>query len=293
MNSPHELALKQVTGIAIGVCLLAHNETALPHEFAAAAEACGIDAFFIPENSHVPLERPGTIRQFEGIERLAHFHDPFASLGACAAVTAKITLGTGVCLMTQRDPWLTANAAAALDHLSGGRLVLGVAGGFIRESMEDFGSPFAKRWQVVRERVEAMKQIWAAELPAYAGDFVALDGSRPGITSHRALGPPVWIGSNSKAVPKRVARYADGWITVNGSYDGDAVSDLKVACADAGRDFDELTVALVDAPDDYDGARRAIERGYSQLHYFIGGRHGDGAARDLDRVAELTQRLKR
>ena len=165
---------------SIGVCLVDHEAAQPPHELAALAERCGLDAFFVPENSHVPLERPGTIRRFDGIERLARFQDPFATLGACAAVTSRITLGTGVCLMTQRDAYLTANAAASLDHLSGGRLVLGVAGGFIRESMEEFGSPFGQRWRIVRERVEAMKKIWSEHAPVYDGAFTVLDGMRCG-----------------------------------------------------------------------------------------------------------------
>lgn len=277
---------------SIGICLVDHEGTQPPHEVAALAERCGLDAFFVPENSHVPLERPGTIRRFEGIERLARFHDPFATLGACAAVTQTITLGTGVCLMTQRDAYLTANAAASLDHLSGGRLVLGVAGGFIRESMEEFGSPFGQRWRIVRERVEAMKKIWSEGAPVYDGAFTVLDGTRPGIRSPREAGPPVWIGSNSKSVPKRVARYADGWITVRGSYPGDPITDLEKACLEAGRDSSELTVALVDAPEDYDEAMRALEHGYAALHYFIGGPGGAGVCADLERIAALASRLR-
>ena len=274
------------------MCLVDHEAAQPPHLIAALAERCGLDAFFVPENSHVPLERPGTIRRFDGIERLARFQDPFATLGACAAVTSRITLGTGVCLMTQRDAYLTANAAASLDHLSGGRLVLGVAGGFIRESMEEFGSPFGQRWRIVRERVEAMKTIWSERAPVYDGAFTMLDGTRPGIRSRREAGPPVWIGSNSKSVPKRVARYADGWITVRGSYPGDPITDLDTACIEAGRDRAELTVALVDAPDEYDEAMRALEHGYAALHYFIGGRNGAGVTADLERIAALASRLR-
>ena len=278
--------------VSIGVCVVSHEGEVTPHEVAAATENAGLDALFVPENSHVPLARPGTIRQFDGIERLARFHDPFVTLGACAAVTQRIRLGTGVCLMTQRDPWVTANAVASLDRIAPGRIIVGVAGGFIRESMEDFGSSFRQRWKIVRERVEAMRCVWRDTQPEYSGEFAILDGSRPGVACSRESGPPVWIGSNSKTVPTRVARYADGWITVHESYPGDPLSDLKRVCDEQGRDFSDLTVALLNGPDDYDGAMRMLERGYHELHYFVGGSAGDGALADLERVAVLAERLR-
>lgn len=276
----------------IGICLLYHSVTLPPADLAVAAEARGLDAFFVPENSHVPLARPGTIRQFEGIERLARFHDPFITLAAAAARTTTITLGTGVCLMTQREPVATAIAAASLDHLSQGRLCLGVAGGFIRESMEDYGSPFGKRWQIVRERVEAMKSLWQQPEPAYTGQFVSLPEQQPPVPSFASHGPPVYIGSNSKSVPARVARYADGWITLLGRFPGNPLMALAEACDEADRDVSGVNVILADAPHDAFAIDRAISDGYNELHYFLNGENDAAVMAELEHIAALAAAIK-
>ena len=269
------------TRASIAVCLTHHGDALPPQRAAREAEIRGIDGFYLPENSHVPVARPGTRRAFEGIERLARFYDPFVTLAACAAMTTRIRLGTGVCLLTQREPRATARVVWSLRALAGERLVLGVAGGFIREAMENHGSPFPARWRVVRERVAAMRALWAAEaaMPATRG--------QPG-----PPGPPIWIGSNSRQVPARVAAYADGWMTREALYPGDAIADLRVACAEQGRDFDEITVALMAAPLDAAAASRALARGYRELVFVVADTDADAILRRLDAVAVLARRLR-
>ncbi|MEQ8662245.1 MAG: LLM class flavin-dependent oxidoreductase, partial [Gammaproteobacteria bacterium] len=263
-------------GAAIGICLVHHGDALAPQVIAAAAEARGLDALYLPENSHVPVARPATPRRVADIERLACFYDPFVALAACAATTRHIRLGTSVCLLTQRDARATARSVASLMSLAGDRLVLGVAGGFIREAMENHGSPFATRWRVVRERVAAMRTEWAAPSAGAAG----------------RAGPPVWIGSNSARVPARVAAWADGWMTRRELYPGDALADLRAACARAGRPFESLTVALMGAPLDATEACRAAVSGYGELVFTVGETTRDAILRRLDAVAALALQVR-
>lgn len=278
--------------VRFGICLTQHLDALPPHAVAREAEARGIDAFFVPENSHVPVDRSRTLRPFEGAERLARFHDPLVTLAACAAVTSRIRLGTSVCLLTQREPVPMARAVADLDRLANGRLVLGVAGGFIREAMEHHGSAFADRWPIVRERVLAMRRMWTQAQPAFAGEFVNFGPLPHGAPALQGAGPPVWIGSNSKWVPDRVADYADGWITRRELYEGDAVADLRRACERRGRRFEELTVALMGAPLDAAEAARCLEAGYAELVFFVSDADPAALHRRLDAVAELAVRLR-
>lgn len=274
------------------LCLVRHLRALPPHAVAGECEARGLDALFVPENSHVPVDRSRTPKRIEDVAWLAGFHDPFVTLAACAATTQRIWLGTSVCLLTQREPVATARAIADLDRLSQGRTVLGVAGGFIREAMEHHGCAFEHRWKIVRERVLAMRTIWTQPAPAFTGEFVEFGPLAAPARPHRTGGPPVWIGSNSRWVPGRVADYADGWLARPALYDGDPIADLRLACSKRGRAFDTLTVALMDAPLDLDASRRRLDEGYGVLVWFLGGDTRDAQLRALDHVAELAQRLR-
>ncbi len=276
-----DAAAPRAARATVAVCLTHHGDALPPQQVACEAERRGIDAFYLPENSHVPVARPGTRRAFEGIERLACFYDPFVTLAACAATTTHIRLGTGVCLLTQREPRATARVIASLRAMAGDRLVLGVAGGFIREAMENHGSPFPARWRVVRERVAAMRELWAAEAT-----------TAPSPRPSGRPGPPIWIGSNSRQVPARVAAYADGWMTREALYPGDAIADLRTACAEHGRDVDDITVALMAAPLDAAAASRALDAGYRELVYVVAETDADAMLRRLDAVAALARGLR-
>ncbi|MGR9090179.1 MAG: LLM class flavin-dependent oxidoreductase, partial [Gammaproteobacteria bacterium] len=169
-------------------------------------------------------------------------------LGACAAVTERIKLGISVCLLTHRDPIATARAASSLDHLSHGRLILGVAGGFVAEAMENHGSPFKHRWQIVREKTLAIRTLWHDEKPEYHGDFVDFAPLDSNMAPYQPDGPPIWIGSNHATVPDKVADYADGWFVFDGRYAGEPFVDLRRACDKRLRDVDEITISLMNAP---------------------------------------------
>jgi probable F420-dependent oxidoreductase len=279
--------------ISASICLFQDNDAISPRDLAADVEARGFDALFVPENTHMPIKRRRTAPYPEArMKALASLHDPFVTLGACAAVTERIKLGVSVCLLTHRDPIATAKSASSLDVLSGGRLILGVAGGFVAEAMENHGSPFKQRWAIVREKTLAMRAIWNDEDPEFHGEFVDFD---PIVATTRPLqdgGPPIWIGSNSAAVPDRVAEYADGWIVFDGRYEGDAIADLEAACDRRGRAFDDLTVSLMDAPQDEAGLGERLESGYRRFIFMVPLENNSAALRTLDSLARLVERVR-
>lgn len=275
-----------------GVCLLATDRSLAPTTLALAVEARGLDMLFLPENSHIPLQRAKEWPYAEALlDPLSRLHDPFVALAQAAAVTERLLLGFGVCLVTHRDPINTAKAVASLDHLSDGRVIFGIAGGALDEAMRNHGTAFKQRWQIVRERTLAMKAIWRDEIAEYHGEYVNFDPMWSFPKPVQAGGPPIWIGSNSKWVPGRVAEYADGWIVYNGRYEGDAVHDLQTACDKRGRNFEDVTLALMDAPWDAGAAGGFLAQGYSKLIFLVPPDSGNIEA-DLDRIAAVVACLK-
>ncbi len=234
-----------------GVCLLPTDATLAPPDLAREVEARDLDMLFFAENSHVPVvHRKNSYHRDNIVEPFARMHDSITALAACAAVTERIQIGTGVCLLTERDPIITAKAIATLDHLSGGRVLFGIAGGWIKEAMEHHGSPFRERWRIVRERALAIRALWRDDPAEFHGEYVDFDPVWLQPKPLQAGGPPMYIGSNSDKVPARVAEYADGWMPIYDRYAGDPLADLERACDAAGRDFAEMTVLLFGAPQD-------------------------------------------
>ena len=279
--------------ISASVCVFVRDNAISPAELAIAVEDRGFDALFVPENTHMPINRRrASPYPEERMKSLACLYDPFVTLGACAAVTTRIKLGISVCLLTHRDPIATAKCASSLDAISNGRLILGVAGGFVAEAMENHGSPFRDRWRIVREKTLAMRSIWAHDEPEFHGDYVDFDPFVAKIKPVQRGGPPIWIGSNSAAVPKRVADYADGWIVFDGRYQGDALADLELACEERERDFNELTVSLMDAPQNVAGLHQRMEAGYRRFIFIVRVDGETQAKQELDTLAALVEHAK-
>ncbi|HET8758705.1 MAG TPA: LLM class F420-dependent oxidoreductase [Solirubrobacteraceae bacterium] len=184
-----------------------------PAELARAAEDAGFEALFFAEHTHIPVSRD-TPRPGGGElpRRYWHTLDPFVALTAAAAATERLRLGTGVCLVIERDPITTAKAAASVDLVSGGRFEFGVGGGWNREEMANHGTDFTRRFGLMRERVEAIKAIWTQEEPEYHGSYVDFDPiwsfPKPVQQPH----PPVIVGGTGEKVLDRVLRYGDQWM---------------------------------------------------------------------------------
>ena len=160
----------------VGLTMFPTDYSIPPHELAAAAEARGYESLWLPEHSHIPTSRkspwPG------GAELPKYYYDtydPFLSLAAAAAVTKTIKLATGICLVVERDPIHTAKEVSTVDRLSSGRFIFGVGGGWNEEEMANHGTAFATRFKLMRERIEAMKQIWTQSTAAFDGELVKFE----------------------------------------------------------------------------------------------------------------------
>ena len=220
---------------------------ARPDAIALAAEERGFESLWFGEHTHIPASRQTPYPGGDPLPKpYYHMADPFVSLMAAASATRTLKLGTGVCLVAQHHPITLAKTVATLDHLSGGRVLLGVGGGWNREECENHGVPFAKRWKYLRESVEAMKRIWTDEEASYDGEMVRFER----IISHpkpvQAGGPPVIYGGATERGRERVARYCDGWIPIDV-----LVRDLPAQIADVrhraeahGRNPDDIEISV-------------------------------------------------
>lgn len=199
-----------------GVLMFATEFAMPPHVLAAAAEARGFESLFLPEHTHIPASRETPWPGGRELPReYWHTYDPFVALGAAAVVTDTIRLGTGITLVTEREPILMAKQVATLDELSGGRVLLGVGAGWNREEMANHGTAYGTRWALLQERVEAMRSIWASEEAEYHGRFVDFDPLWAYPKPTQAAGPPVLLGASSQYVYQRIADYGDGWMPIH------------------------------------------------------------------------------
>jgi probable F420-dependent oxidoreductase len=206
-------------------------------------------------------------------------------------VTSRIRLGTGICLVIERDPITLAKEAASLDMLSNGRLVLGIGAGWNREEMENHGADYKNRWRIVREKVLAMREIWANEAAEYHGEFVDFDPIWSYPKPVQPGGPPIWIGANSKWVFDRIADYADGWMPIGGIGSGN-MERLSEALAARGRKLEDVDMALFGAPTDYDQLMGRIEQGFDELVFALPDADADTVLPMLDDLAELAGKAR-
>ena len=231
-----------------GVTMFMTDRTMGPVDFARAVEARGLHSLYLPEHTHIPVSRrtPPPTGDAELREEYKRTLDPFVALAAAAAATERVLLGTGICLIAQREPIVTAKAVATLDQLSGGRFVLGIGFGWNADELEHHGVTMPERRDVTRERMLAMRALWGEEQAEFHGQHVDFSPSwswpkpAPGPTF---AGPPVLVGG--AAGPKMftaIAEYADGWIPIGGRGIRAALPELHEACESIGRDPSTLRI---------------------------------------------------
>jgi probable F420-dependent oxidoreductase len=241
--------------VQYSVVLFTSDRGIRPAEAAAAAEAAGFYGFYVPEHTHIPVRREAAHPRTGGAElpddRYLRTLDPWVALSMAAAVTSQIRLGTAVALPAEHDPIALAKTIASLDHLSGGRVVLGVGFGWNTDELADHGVPVARRRTVLQEYLAAMESLWSAEEASFDGEFVRFEESWAWPKTVSQPRPPVLLGAAGGPVSLEwIARSADGWLTTPGE-DGivEKVAALRQAWRAAGRSGEPYVAVLGGKPD--------------------------------------------
>jgi probable F420-dependent oxidoreductase len=219
-------------------------------ELARALEERGYESLFLPEHTHIPVSRrtpwPGGA---ELPRQYSHTLDPFVALAAAAAVTQNLRLGTGICLLTERDPIVTAKEVATLDLISGGRFEFGIGAGWNIEEMENHGTKFETRFRVMVDRAKAMQAIWTHDEASYKGEFTAFEPIWSWPKPVQKPHPPILLGGETRHTLRRVMEFCDGWFPRGRAFEdpGAEMRRLRSAAEEAGRDIKTVATTLFGA----------------------------------------------
>ena len=221
-----------------GVLMFPADYAIDPVTLGRAVEERGFESLFFPEHTHIPTSRESPYPAGGDLPlEYSHTLDPFVALGAIAATTERIKLGTGIALIVERDPITLAKEVATLDQISNGRVLLGVGGGWNREEMRDHGTEPTTRWRLLRERIEAMQALWTQEEAEYHGELVDFGPTWQWPKPVQQPHPPILVGGDGVNTLKRVVRYGDEWMPIFGRSDAlSRIPELQELAAEAGRD---------------------------------------------------------
>ena len=279
-----------------GAAMFFTTDAMRPSELGPLLEERGFESLWVPEHSHVPSSRATPFPS--GGAMLREYYeimDPFLALTAAAVGTRTLKLGTGVCLIQQRDPIQTAKNVATLDQLSNGRFLFGVGNGWNREEMANHGTVFETRHKLARERVEAMKLIWTEDEPEYHGEFVNFDKMQMWPKPAQKPHPPIIVGGAFPHGARRAIRYGDGWIprATRPNYDdvGQFIPRFHEMARAAGRDPASLPITLFRVPDNLELLRQYRDAGVARVVITLPATKADGIMPILDRWAPLLRAL--
>lgn len=259
-------------------------------ELARALEDRGFDALFVCEHTHIPASRKTPFPAGGELpRRYKHTHDPFVALSFAAAATKTLKIGTGIALIPQRDPIVTAKSVSSLDLLSGGRLIFAMGGGWNVEEMENHGARYETRFQLLRERALAMKALWTQEEAEFHGQFVNFDPVWQYPKPKQRPHPPLLLGGETDHTINRVVEFCDGWFPrARGGWEPkSAMERLHKAARAAGRDPASLSVTVFAAPPDRAKLEPYREAGIDRVLFEVPDLSRDEILKVLDGYASL------
>jgi probable F420-dependent oxidoreductase len=274
-----------------GACFFPTSYAISPVELGKSLEERGFESVWLAEHSHIPASRKSAWPGGPDLPQMYYDTlDPFVTLGAMAATTSTLKLGTGIALVVQRDPIHTAKEVASLDVLSGGRVLFGVGAGWNLEEMSDHGTNPALRFGLMRERVEAMKALWAGDPAEYHGDQVDFGASYQNPKPVQRPHPPIHVGGVAPGGLRRAVAYGDGWIPIGGRtvVDGAELSALRdEACAETGRDPSEVEISIYHASPEVRVLDDLAEHGIERAVFAVPSASSDEVMPLLDHYAEV------
>lgn len=286
----------------IGIALLMTQHDFDTIELAKKVESLGFESLWAPEHGIVPVDfkvapatgRQGGIPKFYAEGGINHIQDPLLFLAGAATVTSKIKLGTGICLVPERNPIRLAKEVATLDNISKGRFLFGIGAGWLRGESEILGVDFPHRWKQTREYVNVMKELWTTEITEYHGEYVDFP---PLVCSPKPVQkphPPVFVGGELGAAARRIAAYGDGWLprarNTSQYQDPDklpaARKHIEELMTARGRDSSILDITMWDAPADPEMNRRFFDSGANRVVHMLNTTDEKSAHEAIEKVAE-------
>jgi probable F420-dependent oxidoreductase len=279
----------------IGAVMFFTTESVRPAALAQALEAHGFESLWVPEHTHIPSSLTSAYPASGGlVQAYYELMDPFLVLSSAADATRRLKVGTGIALVVQRDPIVTAKLVSTLDQLSAGRFLFGVGNGWNRDEIENHGTTFKTRHKLARERIEAMKAIWSNDEPEYHGEFVNFDKMKQWPKPVQKPHPPIIVGGAFPHAARRAVRYGDGWIPRDDWLERDGLGVIDAfhnMATEAGRDPASLPITLFRVPADIDRLRLYQRIGIDRVVFSLPMAKEDEITPILDRWAKLQRQL--
>jgi probable F420-dependent oxidoreductase len=276
----------------IGLTMFVTDYSMAPHELAKAAEERGFESLWLPEHTHIPASRKTPYPAGGDLpQEYWHTLDPFSALSAAAVVTKTIKLATGICLLIERDTIITAREVATVDHLSNGRFIFGIGGGWNVEEMQNHGTEYKTRFKKLKEQVLAAREIWTKEESEFHGSSVNFDKIWCYPKPIQKAGPKVILGGLSTQAIDRAIDYCDGWMPIDGGMGADALRpllaemDKRLAASGRSRESFELTVYGISPTADAVAKYRDI--GAQRVTFRMRPQARDEVLPKLDKLAKL------
>jgi probable F420-dependent oxidoreductase len=265
-----------------------------PITLAKAAEERGFEALFFPEHTHIPVQRetPWAGGAKDPPPEYSHTLDPFVALSAAAAATTRLRVGTGICLVIQRDPIVLAKEVASLDHLSNGRFLFGVGAGWLREEIANHGTDPRLRWRIFEDRMRAMETIWSNDEAEYHGPFVSFDPIWSWPKPVQKPRPRIYMGGDYRQAMLRVIDFADEWMPHPDRGEQtlrERIAEFHSLCEAAGKP--PMPVTLFGTPIDVAVVESYIAAGATRTVFRLSPASADQVIGELDRAAEVAARF--
>ena len=264
-----------------------------PDDLARVLEDRGFESMWVPEHTHIPASRQTPFPGGTDLPKMYwHTYDPFVALTAAAAATTTLKLGTGICLVIERDPIILAKEVASVDRISGGRFIFGIGGGWNVEEMANHGTKYRSRWRRLRETILAMKEIWTQEEAEFHGEFVNFDKiwsyPKPVQKPH----PPIIMGGDGATTFDRVVEFCDGWMPIGGrSAQGPSLPEkialLRRQAEEAGRDPAAISISTFGTRADPDLLQRMEEAGVDRVIFSLPSEEKDTLLPIIDEYAKF------
>jgi probable F420-dependent oxidoreductase len=252
--------------VKLAAAVFPTDETLPPQEVAQLCEERGFESLWFPEHTHIPASRATPYPAGGDLPSMYwRSLDPFVALTAAATATTELRLGTGICLVIERDPIITAKEVASLDLLSGGRVEFGVGAGWNREEMRNHGTDPRRRMAVLAERVAAIKTIWTEPEATFHGEHVSFDRIWSWPKPLQDPHPRVWVGGNGPTVEDRVLAFGDGWMP-NVVDDDDLLGRIAALRSRAGFD---VPISINASPRRPERLERYAEAGVERAIFYL------------------------